>query len=87
MDNMLPWVVVGGFLAKEVFSMLVKNFFKRGENISDLLQENTLEIVKLRAELNFIHQAVLDVPKIKQDLNEAHTKIRELNIYLKETQQ
>jgi hypothetical protein len=85
-NELLPWALVAAFLAKEVVTYLVKNFFKRGEDHANILQENTKEVIKLRAELNFIHQIIQDVPKMKQDLNEAHTKIREIRVQLKENE-
>ena len=82
MTDILPWSVVGIFLLKEIISALIKDRFKKSDDFASLVNENTKEVIKLRAELNFINQMVQDVPKIKQDLNEAHTKIRELKASL-----
>lgn len=82
MTDILPWSVVGVFLLKEIISVLIKDRFKKSDDFANLVNENTKEVIKLRAELNFINQMVQDVPKIKQDLNEAHTKIRELKAIL-----
>ena len=82
MSDILPWSVVGIFLLKEVISALIKDKFKKSDEFASLVNENTKEVIKLRAELNFINQTVQDVPKIKQDLNEAHAKIRELKASL-----
>lgn len=82
MSDILPWSIIGVFLLKEVISALIKDKFKKSDEFASLVNENTKEVIKLRAELNFINQTVQDVPKIKQDLNEAHAKIRELKASL-----
>ena len=82
MSDILPWSIIGVFLLKEVISALIKDKFKKSDEFASLVNENTKEVIKLRAELNFINQTVQDVPRIKQDLNEAHAKIRELKASL-----
>ena len=82
MSDIIPWSIIGVFLLKEIISALIKDKFKKSDEFASLVNENTKEVIKLRAELNFINQTVQDVPKIKQDLNEAHAKIREIKASL-----
>ncbi len=78
MNELLAWSVVGGFIVKELVSLVLKHFFNRANDQVKALDENTKAIIKLEAKLEFVHQAIAEVPKLKQDINEAHTKIREM---------
>lgn len=78
MNEMLAWSIVGGFIVKELVSLVLKHFFNRANDQVKALDENTKAIIKLEAKLEFFHQAVAEIPKMQKDINEAHTKIREM---------
>ena len=82
-ENM-PWIIIAAFMGKEIITYLISNFFKSGEDHARLLQENTKEVIKLRAELNFVHQTIAEVPRMKQDISEMNVQIREIFSKLKE---
>jgi hypothetical protein len=62
------------FLAKEIYG-----FFKRsGQEHVKALHENTLAIQALEIEMKHIAEKLEQIPKIKDDVNNAYVMIREL---------
>lgn len=61
-------------LIKEVFNMLSD---KRRDN-TRALEENTHAVIKLKAELEYVHKALSEIPELRRDIDGAHRKLRGL---------
>jgi hypothetical protein len=74
-----------GFAAKEGWGMIQGSKKKRDEDLDKALEKNTDEILKLtvaivelKAEFRALSEKLLAIPKLQQDMNAAHLKIREI---------
>jgi len=70
-----PWaamVIILLWLAREVMG----NLRQKQDKFEDALKENTVAVIKLTTELAQMEKALSALPKMQQDINEAHRKLR-----------
>jgi hypothetical protein len=73
--NQIVIVSALGFLViKEVVAML----FDRHKKNTEALEKNTLAMVKLETKIEHLQKAIDTLPKIQKDIDEAHSKLRQL---------
>lgn len=65
------------FLLKELYQ-LFRNSYR--EN-TKALQETTIAISELKIELRHINDKLNEIPKLREDLDRAHSDIRELRLH------
>lgn len=70
-----PWaamVIILLWLAREVMG----NMRQKQDKFEDALKENTIAVIKLTSEIGQMEKALSTLPKMQQDINEAHRKLR-----------
>jgi hypothetical protein len=77
---------VGAFLIREVWDYIKGQKEKTKNNIDNSIEKNTeaistlsISIVELKLRIDHLADKLQPVPKMAQDINEAHNKIREIN--------
>lgn len=80
---------IEGFTLGAVLLMLLKEVFnsfsdKRRDN-TKALEENTHAVIKLKAELEFVHKALSEIPELRRDIDGAHRKLRGLEAKMGES--
>jgi len=80
-----------GFLATEIYSWAKSKISKDSDRRDKEMNENTeavkelsLSLVRLEIEIKHLSEKLSSLPKIEKDVNEAHAKIREIKVLLKE---
>jgi predicted RNase H-like nuclease (RuvC/YqgF family) len=78
------WAIAGFFAVKVVDWILTLK--KKDEELKDetirtleiSIEENSDALLKLRFSIESLEKSIAPLPRIEKDVNEAHTKIREL---------
>lgn len=78
MSEQVAYGIIGVFVVKEVLSLLLKSVFNKTAVHIKAIEENTRAIIKLETKLDIVFQSIAEIPKIKNDVHEAHTRIREM---------
>ncbi len=76
MEQTLNGVTIA--LVATVVGNIVTLLFAIYNSKSKKIEKNTEAIIELTTKIEFIFKAVEDMPKIRNDVNEAHRKLREV---------